>query len=127
MINALKSFFVLSLLVTMSACEGGTTFTKSLTNNTSETITLSVFSSSEREVTIAPDETKSIWMEDHDRRFAGDDYTCVNELDSILVSVSNNKILLLDLMDSNNWMLETSDGRNATANCTITISEEDLQ
>ncbi len=111
------------------SCEGGTTFTKTINNTSSETLTVTVHSSFGSNVAevINPNEEKQIYWDDRMGNFVDDTYTCTNELDSIGVVVSNGKILLKDLMDSNNWERESKGGRNSREDCTIIISDEDLQ
>ncbi len=128
MFKILKILFGLNLMIVFLSCEGGTTFTKTVVNDSSETITLKVYSSSQSpDITILPNETQDIWADDVMGRFAGPDYSCVAELDSIQVSVSNNKVLTLNLMDNANWTRSSKNGRNAREDCSITISDEDLQ
>lgn len=124
-----KIFFGLAATVALYSCEGGTTFTKNINNISSETLTVTVHATfgDLEPVTIAPNEEKNIYWDDQMGRFTTDAYRCTNELDSITVSVSNGKILTLDLMDDNNWIKESKDGRNSREDCTVTISDNDLE
>jgi hypothetical protein len=51
----------------------------------------------------------------------------VQELDSIQTSVTNGKVLVLDIMDEINWELETSGDRIELLDCRLTITNSDLQ
>lgn len=122
-------FFFASLVFIMTACEGGTTFTKFVTNNSSEIVTLELFTvyGGSEEIAVNPSESKTVFWDDQVRTFTDDSYTCTNLIDSIHLSISNGKTLVKDIMDPNNWIRETKGGRNAKENCTFTISNNDLQ
>ncbi len=60
-------------------------------------------------------------------RFAADNYSCLQEIDSILVTTSSNKVVIKDILDLNNWTKESKGGRNAREDCTFIINDEDLQ
>ena len=114
-----------------AACEGGTTFEKDFVNNSSETITIDMFISSltsyQETFEIAPNESKTIFWDDQMGRFTDDSYTCLNEIDSVHISISNGKTLTRDFMNADNWEHSSKDGRNSRETCTFTIDDEHLE
>ena len=122
-------YYAASLVLFLTACEGGTTFTKSLNNKSSETITIKLFTryGPSEEVTVNPNESKIVFFDDQERTFTDDSYTCTDLIDSTHVNISNGKTLLKNIMDSNNWTRESKGGRNAKENCTFTVTNSDLQ
>jgi hypothetical protein len=122
-------YYAASIFLFLSACEGGTTFTKSLDNKSSETITIKLFTKygPTDEVTVNPNESKIVFWDDQERTFTDDSYTCTDLIDSTYVNISNGKTLLKNIMESNNWTRESKGGRNAKENCIFTITNSDLQ
>ena len=117
-----------SLLIALSACEGGTTFTKTVENQSSESISLKVFSAygSNSSTTINPDESVEIFIDDKLGSFTDTTYHCTQELDSIQVMISDGKTLVKDIMNSENWTSESKGGRNSREDCTFVITNEDI-
>ena len=116
-------------LLTFISCEGGTTFTKHIENNSSETITIQLFQldiDNQDSYVIAPGENQVVFFQDILGLFVGKAYDCLSELDSISVSVSNNKSLIKDIMLDENWQSESMGGRNSKEKCTFQITDEDL-
>ena len=125
-------FFSLWVVVAIGliSCEGGTTFTKTITNNSSETLTVELFTSTfstPTTTTIAPNETKDIFWNDQLGGFVDDTYNCITDIDSVNVTVTNNKVLQKDLDSSATWTLDSKkDSRNSFEKCTCTITDDDL-
>jgi len=120
---------ILVVVVFLTSCEGGTTFTKTIENKTSETITVKLFTTlgTNDPVSLSPNETKLVFWDDQMGRFAGNSYTCTTGIDSIQVSITNGKTLIKDIMNPNNWIRESKGGRNSKEDCTFIITNSDLQ
>jgi hypothetical protein len=128
--NRVYAFIVSMTVITiLSSCEGGTTFTKSIENRTTETIRvkLQTIYSSQDEITINPNESKQIFWDDQMGRFVDNSYMCTQLIDSVEISITNNKILTKDIMNSNNWQRMSKGGRNSKEDCLFIISDEDIQ
>lgn len=127
----IQLFLGCAIVLSMASCEGGTTFTKSINNTSSETLSVIAHASDGTrlgEVAILPGDEKQVYWNDKQGEFATENYSCTEELDSINVSVSNGKVLILDLMDSENWnIVSSADGKDERKDCTATISDSDLQ
>ena len=52
---------------------------------------------------------------------------CTQLIDSVEISITNNKILTKDIMNSNNWQRMSKGGRNSKEDCLFIISDEDIQ
>lgn len=116
-------------LILFCACEGGTTFTKIIDNQSSENIKIKTFSiyGFEQVTEINSGESKNVYWDDQMGRFTDSTYHCTQEFDSIHVEISNNKILVKDIMLFDNWTKESSGGRNSKEECTFSISDDDVQ
>ena len=128
--NRVYAFIVSMTVITiLSSCEGGTTFTKSIENRTTETIRvkLQTIYSSQDEITINPNESKQIFWDDQMGRFVDNSYMCTQLIDSVEISITNNKILTKDIMNSNNWQRMSKGGRNSKEDCLFIISDEGIQ
>jgi hypothetical protein len=129
----MKNLFVLitsiSAIFILPSCEGGTTFTKSIDNRTSDTVRVKLHTiyDSKDEITINPNESKQIFWDDQMGSFVGDSYTCTQLIDSVEISITDNKVLTKDIMDSNNWKRLSEGGRNSKEDCLFIISEENIQ
>lgn len=129
----MKNLFVLitsiSAIFILPSCEGGTTFTKSIDNRTSDTVRVKLHTiyDSKDEITINPNESKQIFWDDQMGNFVGDSYTCTQLIDSVEISITDNKVLTKDIMDSNNWERLSEGGRNSKEDCLFIISEENIQ
>lgn len=114
----------------LASCEGGTTFTKTITNNSSETLTVELFTStfsSATTTTIAPNETKDIFWHDQMGGFVDTTYNCITEIDSVNITVTNSKTLQKDLVSNATWTQDSKkDSRNSYEKCTCTITDDDL-
>ncbi len=114
----------------LCSCEGGTDYMKTITNASSETITLNIFPETGAgggEVVLMPNESSEIYAFSTTAKFEGEDYSCASDIDSIQVSVTNNKTLILDLLDGSNWTLDRSGRRIELLDCSLTINDSDLQ
>ena len=129
----MKNLFVLitsiSAIFILPSCEGGTTFTKSIDNRTSDTVRVKLHTiyDSKNEITINPNESKQIFWDDQMGSFVDDYYTCTQLIDSVEISITDNKVLTKDIMDSNNWERLSEGGRNSKEDCFFIISEENIQ
>lgn len=129
----MKNLFVLitsiSAIFILPSCEGGTTFTKSIDNRTSDTVRVKLHTiyDSKDEITINPNESKQIFWDDQMGSFVVDSYTCTQLIDSVEISITDNKVLTKDIMDSNNWERLSEGGRNSKEDCLFIISEENIQ
>jgi len=123
------NFAFLSLLFLIIACEGGTTFTKTIDNKSSESITikLSMNTGYEESFTILSNETKQIYWDDQLGRFVDETYSCTQSIDSIEITISNNKTLNKDILNSENWQKESKDGRNSREDCTFLVTDADIE
>ncbi len=112
-----------------AGCEGGTTFSKRIDNNSKEDITIvlyTIYGTSEPH-TIISKESKVIYWDSQMGRFVNENYTCTNEIDSANIVITNNKFLSKDIMDPNNWERFSKDGRNSKEDCVFVISDSDIQ
>lgn len=87
-------------LIVLASCEGGTTYTKSIDNRSSETITIGLYAyyGNNETNTINPSESKAIFWDDQMGSFVDDNYSCTQEIDSIVLAISKNKILKKDII-----------------------------
>lgn len=122
-------FATLVVAVCLTSCEGGTTFTKTIENKTSETITVRLFTiyGDNDPVSLSPGESKQVFWKDQMGRFTDNSYTCVTFLDSVHVSITNGKTLIKDMKNANNWTRQSKGGRNSEEDCTFIITNSDLQ
>lgn len=133
--NKLSTLFTYCIAISLffCSCEGSTTFTKTIVNNSSETLTVTAFSSTNTSnilgtITIIPNDQKQVYWDNQQGKTTTANYSCIEELDSIVVSVSNNRTLTLDLMNASNWIKESSEaGKEIREDCTVTISDTDIQ
>ncbi len=119
----------MTVMILLTSCEGGTTFTKTIDNKSSETITVKLFTiyGINEPATINSNESKEIYWDDQMGSFVDDSYSCLQIIDSVELSITNNKVLIKDIMDSNKWIRESKDGRNSREDCTFIITNGDLQ
>lgn len=127
----LKLACLMCIVSIFAACEGGTTFEKQFTNNSSETITIDLFVSSltnyQETFEIAPNESQVIFWDDQQGNFTDETYTCLNEIDSVHISISNDKTLTRNFMNVDNWEHTSKDGRNSLETCIFTIDDSHLE
>jgi len=129
MTKPLFQIVLITTVILLISCEGGTTFTKTINNKSSEEITIKVYSiyGNEQSEIINSNESKEIYWDDQMGSFVDDSYSCTQEFDSIQVIVSNDKVLTKDILNSGNWQRESDDERNSKEDCTFTITNNDLQ
>jgi hypothetical protein len=118
-----------TLLIALSSCEGGTTFTKTIENKSSEEISFKMFTiyGSNNSYVINPNESKEVYWDDQMGAFVDASYSCTLEIDSVQLTISNGRILKKDIMDDENWIRISKDGRNSREDCIFIIVDEDLQ
>ena len=123
-----KLIHLLGIALFLISCEGGTTFTKTIHNNSSYTITVSLYSilNGTSISTIPSLAYEEFYWDDQERRFVDDSYSCTQEFDSLIVSVSKDKTLLKDIMNPNNWVKNSSGGRMSREDCVFIISNDDI-
>ncbi|MEN8225580.1 MAG: hypothetical protein ABFS05_09510 [Bacteroidota bacterium] len=126
LINALILLAGLSILV---SCKGETTFSKRINNQSDETITAVVYmvNGNIDSTLIGPKKIKEIYWDEKISSFVDASYSCLEEIDSISVTVTNNMILTKDIMDLNNWDRDSENGRNATESCEFFIGHWQVQ
>ena len=120
---------VVLMIPALLSCEGGTTFTKRVHNQSGDTLVVITYSlyASDVPVTIVPGASQEVFWRDEMGRFVDDSYTCTLDLDSMRILVSGGKTLLSDPMDGDNWIRQSKDGRNSREDCTFTVTDEDLR
>lgn len=96
MIRLIKLSVASLLLIFLSSCEGGTTYTKTIENNSSETLTVNGYSVywGNNSIIVGSDKTKDIWIDSQLGSFVNDSYQCTQGIDSIEVDVTDNKTLV---------------------------------
>jgi len=101
--NYLFRYFLLIIFL-ITACEGGTTFTKVINNKSSESITIVIYTryGSTGEMVINAHEYKTVFTDEQNRSFVGDSFNCTSLIDSVDFNISNGKILIKDIMNSAN-------------------------
>lgn len=111
------------------SCEGGTTYTKTVYNQSSETLSVTVHSmyGDDQVYTINSNESEQIYWDDQMGSFADDSYNCTQKFDSLSVTITNDKILGKDIMNPDNWLIESTDGRNSREDCTFIIEDSDIE
>ncbi len=116
-------------IVTLISCEGGTTFTKNIENNSNDTLSVKLYFNymDSENISILPKQTKEVYYYDVQGLFVDEGYYCSSELDSATITTKSNKSLTKDIMNSDNWTHDSSDGRNSTENCLFIINDIDLQ
>ncbi len=121
-------FFGLFTLVLVS-CEGGTTFTKEIVNQSTATIEVEVFllSREGESYVINPGDSAQVYWDDYLGRFVDETYTCTNELDSIVLSTSDGRELVKNILDGSNWERNSQGGRNSKEDCVFYITDDDLE
>lgn len=117
-------FFFLTLI----SCEGGTTFTKHIENNTNDTLIVKLYLNymGSDSINILPNETKEVYWDEIQGLFIGEEYYCASEIDSAHITTKNNKVLIKDILNSDNWLHESKDGRKSREFCLFIINENDL-
>jgi hypothetical protein len=126
--NYLFRYFLLIIFL-ITACEGGTTFTKVINNKSSESITIVIYTryGSTGEMVINAHEYKTVFTDEQNRSFVGDSFNCTSLIDSVDFNISNGKILIKDIMNSANWIQKSTKGRNSREDCIFEITDNDLQ
>lgn len=127
--NIALLLFVILIMSFIAGCEGGTTFTKKVENNTDNEITIllyTIYGPTESHI-ILPNESKVIYWDDQMGIFVGESYTCTQIIDSVDISISVNKALIKDILDPDNWTRISKDGRNSKEECIFVISPDDIQ
>jgi hypothetical protein len=126
----LFSFLTIAIFTSvLIGCEGGTTFTKTIDNKSSESISVRIYTDfgSGKSFNIGPGSATEVFWNDQMGMFTGDDFTCTQLIDSIQITISGNKQLVKDPMVSSNWIRESKNGRNSREDCTFIVTDNDLQ
>ena len=127
-INTIQlTLFVIALI--LSSCEGGTTFTKTIYNDSSEEIELTMYSYmvQTQHFTIKPKEAQQIYWNDEIGSFVDDSYTCTQSLDSVKITILSGNKLKKNIMDSTNWYASSKGGRNSREDCYFAFTDEDIE
>jgi hypothetical protein len=116
-------------MILLTSCEGGTTFTKTIENRSSESITVKLFTiyGSYESLTVNSNVSKEIYWNDQMGSFVDDGYTCTQIIDSVEITITNNKTLTKSIMNPDNWIRESKDGRNSREDCIFIITDDDIQ
>ena len=127
--SQLTRLLLILLTVTLASCEGGTTFTKKIENQSEDTLTVFIYSYADQKgpLSVPPGTAREIFWSDRMGMFVGEDYTCTDEIDSLAILVEGGKMITFDPLDDNRWFMEQKGGRNARVICTLVISGRDLQ
>lgn len=122
-------FSLITLMILLTSCEGGTTFTKTIDNRSSESITVQLFTiyGSYESLTVNSNVSKEIYWNDQMGSFVDDGYTCTQIIDSVEITITNNKTLTKSIMNPDNWIRESKDGRNSREDCIFIITDDDIQ
>ena len=128
-IKSILYISLITLIISLISCEGGTTFTKTIDNETAESITikLTTIYGSNEPVTIMSNESKAIFWDDQMGSFVDNSFTCTKMIDSVEIKITNSKTLTKDIMNPDNWIRESKDGRNSREDCAFTITDDDIQ
>ncbi len=125
---------ILSVVLSIAflyACEGGTTFTKTINNQSSDTISFKLFHARTDKFvetrTICPNQSAEIYNDYRERKFVGDSYECIEEYDTIKPKVFSGKSLKKDIMNADNWVKDSKGGRKSREDCTFTVRSKDIQ
>ncbi|MEZ5195791.1 MAG: hypothetical protein R2764_05165 [Bacteroidales bacterium] len=127
--KSILCFSLITLMILLTSCEGGTTFTKTIDNKSSESISVKLFTNygSSESFTVSSNASKEIYWDDQMGRFVDDSYTCTQIIDSVEITITNNKTLTKDIMNPDNWIRESKEGRNSREDCTFIITDDDIQ
>ena len=127
--KSILCFSLITLMILLTSCEGGTTFTKTIDNKSSESITVKLFTiyGSNESLTVNSNVSKEIYWDDQMGSFVDDSYTCTQIIDSVEITITNNKTLTKSIMNPDNWIRESKDGRNSREDCTFIITDDDIQ
>ena len=122
-------FNLITLMILLTSCEGGTTFTKTIDNRSSESITVKLFTiyGSYESLTVNSNVSKEIYWNDQMGSFVDDSYTCTQIIDSVEITITNNKTLTKSIMNPDNWIRESKDGRNSREDWIFIITDDDIQ
>ena len=127
--KSILCFSLITLMILLTSCEGGTTFTKTIENRSSESITVKLFTiyGSYESLTVNSNVSKEIYWNDQMGSFVDDGYTCTQIIDSVEITITNNKTLTKSIMNPDNWIRESKDGRNSREDCIFIITDDDIQ
>lgn len=127
--KSILCFSLITLMILLTSCEGGTTFTKTIDNRSSESITVKLFTiyGSYESLTVNSNVSKEIYWNDQMGSFVDDGYTCTQIIDSVEITITNNKTLTKSIMNPDNWIRESKDGRNSREDCIFIITDDDIQ
>lgn len=125
----IKLLSITAIFILLISCEGGTTFTKTIDNRSSEDVIIELTTTfgGNDPVTVKAKESKQIYWNDQMGNFVDDSYNCTTLIDTVEVTISNNKSLVKDIMNPDNWSRESKDGRNSREDCIFVITDNDIQ
>lgn len=115
--------------VLLSGCEGGTTYTKTVDNRSTDTIAIQIWTyfGNTDTLMVAPETIREVYWNDLMGQFTDETYDCLEMVDSIYIDVLGPRELTKDIMDPSQWERESTGGRNSREDCTFIITESDLQ
>jgi len=118
------------LFFALISCEGGTTYTKSIQNDSSETLNVTTFSyylGQQGFDGIQSGETREVYFIDLERQFSGPNYNCTEDVDSISVLTNSGKTLVQNILSREDWTRESMGGRMSREDCVITLTDSDFE
>ena len=114
----------------LCSCERGTTFYKTLLNNSDIPITITVYDNVSRTnevTTIDASSSADVYIYDLLGAFPDDSYRCLQEIDSFHIALPDDKILVKDIMNEENWSKEITGKKSLLAKCTLVVEQSDIQ
>lgn len=102
---------------------------QTFSNQSNDTITVELLMKDgvDQNYSFPPGTSSDIYWRDWQGSFPGDGYTCVSDIDTMIIDVSGGKTLIKDPFDDSNWELDAQDGRNTERFCTFTVNPDDVQ
>jgi hypothetical protein len=76
---------------------------------------------------IHPGEIRVVYFIDLERQFAGPEYSCTEDLDSVVVETLSGKTLAEGLLSREDWTRESMGGRMSREDCVITLTDSDFE
>jgi len=112
--NTILFGLLIIALIFLTACEGETTYTKRISNFSTDTITINIYSEwqgMQEQVFLMPNSSETIFLS---YKLGGDasGIDCTHELDSVNTIVLSGKTLVKDIMNNDNWLNQIDSRKN---------------